>query len=91
MSSASFLVPGDDEVSAGHGEACGVGYTNRQGKLLRLSGRLDLESQLSVGCAGAVLSYLQRRRAVQYLPGDQDADRAFQICDIEMFTLEDIM
>ncbi|MCJ1385759.1 MutS protein msh5 [Xylographa soralifera] len=90
-SSASFLVPGDDGASARHGEAYEAGYTNRQGKLLRLSGQLDLESQLSVGCAGAVLSYLQRRRAVQYLPGDEDASRAFRIRDIEMFTLENIM
>ncbi|MCJ1431366.1 MutS protein msh5 [Xylographa pallens] len=90
-SSASFLVPGDDGASAGHGGAYEAGYTNRQGKLLRLSGRLDLESQLSVGCAGAVLSYLQRRRAVQYLPGDEDAAKAFRVRDIEMFTLENIM
>ena len=90
-SSASFLVPGDDGASAGHGEAYTAGYTNRQGKLLRLSCRLDLESQLSVGCAGAVLCYLQRRRTVQYLPGDEDAARAFRVRDTEMFTLENIM
>ncbi|MCJ1281630.1 MutS protein msh5 [Xylographa opegraphella] len=90
-SNASLLVPGDDGAFMGHGEAYAAGYTNRQGKLLRLSGRLDLESQLSVGCAGAILSYLQRRRAVQYLPGDDDATRAFGIHDIEMFTLENIM
>ena len=89
--SASFLIPGDDGLSAGYGKANEVGYTNHQGRLLRLSGRLDLESQLSVGCAGAVISYLQRRRAVQYLPGDQDATRAFGIGGIEMFTLENIM
>ncbi|MCJ1405214.1 MutS protein msh5 [Xylographa trunciseda] len=90
-SGASLLVPGDDGAYAGRGENYEAGYTSRQGKLLRLSGRLDLESQLSVGCAGAVLSYLQRRRSVQYLPGDEDAVRAFRIRDIEMFTLDNIM
>ena len=87
----SFLVPGDSQTILDHGNSYGAGYTNRQGKLLQLSSRLDLESQLSVACAGAVLTYLQRRRAAQNLPGDEDTLRDFRILDIEMFTLENIM
>ncbi|MCJ1475715.1 MutS protein msh5 [Lambiella insularis] len=87
----SFIVPGDDGVFESHRNHYETGFTKRQGRLLRLSGLIDLESQLSVGCAGAVLTYLQRRRAVQYLPGDTDAARSFHISAIEMFTLANVM
>lgn len=54
---------------------------------MRLAGWIDLESRLSVGCAGAILSYLHRRRAVDFLPGDRAAASAFPVRSIEMFTL----
>lgn len=44
-----------------------------------------------MGCAGAVLSYLQRRKSVEYLPGDEAALVAFRVRTIEMFTLTDTM
>lgn len=63
------------------------GYTGRQGKLLHLSGLVDLESRLTVGCAGAVLTFLQRKKAVAYLPGDTDGGFAFRVSFIETFSL----
>jgi len=88
---ADFVVPGEDTSYEGYGDGYETGFTRHQGNLLRLSGWIDLESQISVGCAGAVLTYLQRRRAVQYLPGDEDATRSFRISAIEMFTFDGIM
>lgn len=44
-----------------------------------------------VGCAGAVLSHLQRRRASRYLPGDGAAHMFFRVSTIEMFTLKETM
>lgn len=88
---ADFVVPGEDTAYEEYGDGYEIGFTRDQGKLLRLSGWVDLESQISVGCAGAVLTYLQRRRAVQYLPGDEDALRAFRVSAIEMFTLDSVM
>jgi DNA mismatch repair protein MSH5 len=44
-----------------------------------------------VGCAGAVLSYLLRRKSVEYLPGDVAAQAAFRVRTIEMFSLSDMM
>lgn len=44
-----------------------------------------------IGCAGAVLGDIQRRKTVQYLPGDPDALVAFRIRSVEMFTLFDSM
>jgi DNA mismatch repair protein MSH5 len=44
-----------------------------------------------VGCAGAILSYLARRKTIDYLPNDRAALVAFQVKTIEMFTLSDFM
>jgi DNA mismatch repair protein MSH5 len=99
----TFAVPGD--VVAAEGEIVDedVGL---QDQLLRLAGWIDIESRLTVslqannqgcpnshqiGCAGAVLSYLQRSRANIYLPGDAAAHRMFRISTMEMFSLRDTM
>ena len=87
----TFIVPGDvvtheDDMVGGD-----VGFSGRQGQLLRLSGWINMESRITVGCAGAVLSYLQRRRSTSFLPGDQAARAIFKVSTIEMFSLKDSM
>lgn len=87
----TYVVPGDvvthaDDFDEGEGSSAG-----RQGQLLRLSGWINLESKWTVGCAGAILSYIQRRRASTYLPGDQDSESFFRICTVQMFSLKDSM
>ncbi|KAF2866754.1 muts domain V-domain-containing protein [Massariosphaeria phaeospora] len=84
----TFVVPGDVVAAEGLDDDEGV---NRQGQLLRLAGWVDMESRLTVGCAGALISYLQRRRAAAYLPGDQAAHLMFRISTLEMFSLRDTM
>ena len=65
-----------------------MGYNGRKGKLLHLSSMVDLESRLSVGCAGAVLTCLQRRKAVNHLTTiADDAPSIFKISAISMFSL----
>jgi DNA mismatch repair protein MSH5 len=44
-----------------------------------------------VGCAGALISYLQRRRAATYLPGDHAAHLMFRVSTLEMFSLRETM
>jgi len=87
----NFITPGNADNYEGYDEKYQAGFTGRQGKFLRLSGRVDLESRLSVGCACAVLSFLSRRKAVEYLPGDADANLACRILTIESFSLEETM
>ncbi|KAL9011247.1 MAG: hypothetical protein Q9173_003891 [Seirophora scorigena] len=87
----AFITPGDAESLAENADGNTSRNTGRQGILLRLSGLVDLESRLTVGCAGAVLTYLQRRKAVVYLPGDRDADHVFRVCFIETFSLAGFM
>ncbi|KAL8755038.1 MAG: hypothetical protein Q9184_004921 [Pyrenodesmia sp. 2 TL-2023] len=87
----AFVTPGDSESYLEYAESSELDPTGHQGNLLRLSGLVDLDSRLTVGCAGAVLTYLQRRKAVGYLPGDVDANHAFRIASIETFNLSNVM
>ena len=69
-----------------------TGYNGRKGKLLHLSSMVDLESRLSVGCAGAVLTHLQRRKAVNHLiTSADDAPSMFKISTISVFNLDRTM
>ncbi|KAL8831364.1 MAG: hypothetical protein Q9170_005327 [Blastenia crenularia] len=87
----AFVTPGDAESYLEYSQNQDPSYTGHQGKLLRLSGLIDLESRLTVGCAGAILTYLQRRKAVMYLPGDTEGNLAFQVSSIETFGLSGTM
>lgn len=87
----SFLAPGDTDIYEHYVDGDEPGYTRHQGKLLKLSARIDIESRLTMGCAGAVISYIQRRKAVDHLPGDLDSNMAFRISAIAMFNLDGIM
>ncbi|QIX01697.1 hypothetical protein AMS68_007214 [Peltaster fructicola] len=77
----NFIVPGD-EVNE---------QDSRQGQLLRLSGWIDAESRLTIGCAGALLSCIQRRRGTIYLPNDEHAHLLYRIATIQMFTLSETL
>ncbi|KAG9186743.1 hypothetical protein G6011_09851 [Alternaria panax] len=69
----------------------GEGTAGRQGQLLWLAGWIDLESRSTIGCAGALVSYLQRRRAAAYLPGDRAVYLMFRVATLEMFSLRETM
>ncbi|KAL6704002.1 hypothetical protein ACN47E_008853 [Coniothyrium glycines] len=84
----NFHVPG--EFATAH-QFDDDNTTSQQGQLLRLAGWIDLESRITVGCAGALISYLQRRRAAAYLPGDHNAQLMFRISTLKMFTLRETM
>ncbi|MCJ1308042.1 MutS protein msh5 [Agyrium rufum] len=88
---STFFIPSDTHNFETGNNGRDAGFTNRQGALLRLSSLVDLESRLSVGCASAVLSYLARRRARDYLPGHEGADNILRVASIESFSLRDHM
>ncbi|KAH7130599.1 muts domain V-domain-containing protein [Dendryphion nanum] len=85
----NFVVPGDVVPAENYGDDDNM--TSRQGHLLRLAGWIDVDSRLTVGCAGAILGYVQRRRTAVYLPGDESALTMFRISSLEMFSLRDTM
>jgi DNA mismatch repair protein MSH5 len=87
----TFLVPGNPSTFDDKQDHENFGSTNRQGRLLHLSSWIDFENQVGVGCMGAVLTYLQRKRAANYLPEDPDAQWAFRVVSSEMLTLRNTM
>ncbi|AEO54244.1 hypothetical protein MYCTH_99556 [Thermothelomyces thermophilus ATCC 42464] len=62
-------------------------------KLMRVGEKISFESYLSVGCAGAVLTDLERRRRAEGLSSDEEEDMAFLFCvkDIRMNTATDTL
>jgi DNA mismatch repair protein MSH5 len=68
-----------------------LGLTKRRGKLIQISAWLDLNNKVSIGCAGAIISYLQRRQSTVYLPGDPDVNQALCVAQLEMFSLKATM
>ena len=84
----TFVTPGMNDAIGDYEDGNEVGCTSRQGRLLRLSAWIDMESRLSVRCAGALLTYIGRRKAVEYLPNDADAIESFRISTLEMFSLK---
>ena len=86
-----FLIPGESLTYDDGHDQNEFGSTSRQGKLLRVSGWINLDSKVSVGCIGAVLTYLQRKRAAEFLQDDPDAQQAYRITSMEMFSMEGSM
>ena len=68
-----------------------LGLSSRHGRLLKLSSWIDLDNTISIGCLGAVLTYLQRKRASEYLQDDAEAERAYRVETVEMFSLAGTM
>ncbi|CAD0113440.1 unnamed protein product [Aureobasidium uvarum] len=84
----TFMTPGDFTAESNEDHLNGdAAVETRQGQLLRLAGWIDVESRVTVGCAGAVLAYIHRKRAATFLPGDMAAQAMHRISTIEMFTL----
>lgn len=88
----TFITPGDVTTDRNSEHDAGDTATeSRQGQLLRLAGWIDVDSRVTVGCAGAVLAYIYRKRAATFLPGDVAAQAMHRISTIEMFTLSGSM
>ena len=90
-SDVSFTTPGDNDPYNDYGDCDDAGYTGYQGHLLRLSASIDVESRLTIGCAGALLTYVARRKAVEHLPDDINANNLFRVTKLQMFTLKETM
>nr|KMM68003.1 MSH5 protein [Coccidioides posadasii RMSCC 3488] len=86
-----FLVPGNAFSHENAEDAEDVGFTSQQGELLYLAGIVDMENHVSVGCAGALIAYLQRKRSTQDFQGDSAGDQLLRIDKIEMLSLKSNM
>ena len=88
----SFITPGDNDSYDAHDDIYELGYTGRRGNALRLSARIDMESRLTIGCAGALLTYIGRRKSLEYVGRDTPAaGTLYQISIVKSFTLQGMM
>ena len=86
-----FLVPGEPSSFDENESLEDFGHSSKQGKIHRLSTWLNLENKVSIGCAGAVIAYLSRKRAQEHLQNDPAAQQAYRVSSMEMFTLKQTM
>ena len=59
-----------------------------RGKLLKLAAWINIDSKITVGCAGAVLAYLRRKKAIE---AGTDRNEGLEIRSVEMFSLANVM
>ncbi|OJD26055.1 hypothetical protein ACJ73_02570 [Blastomyces percursus] len=90
-SKTRFLVPGDTFSLNQHGDENDLGFTDHQGRLLNISGSIDMDNGISIGCAGAIITYLQRKRAAECLTRVSSESELFNIKSLEMRSLKDTM
>lgn len=55
------MVPGEGFTQSEEVDAENLGLSYEKGKILRIAGAVDIENFVSIGCAGAVLAYVQRQ------------------------------
>ncbi|KAL9099242.1 MAG: hypothetical protein Q9163_005233 [Psora crenata] len=86
-----FMTPGESENRNDCADGEEPGFTARQGKLLKLSATVDMESNLTIGCVGAVLTYLGRRRGFDSGTGDLNSKTSLRVSSVQMFSAKDLM
>lgn len=87
----TYVVPGDVLSRDDDYPADDDGSAGRQAQLLRLAGWINMDSRMGVGCVGALLIYLQRRRSTRFLPLDPNAGSMSRISTLEMFSMAGTM
>ena len=90
QSGMAFVTPGYGEAYEDSVQQEGLGFTQRHGKLLRLAAAIDMDSRLSVGCAGAILAFIGRLRTRDHTKHDQNRQTP-SVFKVEMFSIADLM
>ncbi|KAL5002701.1 muts domain V-domain-containing protein [Aspergillus recurvatus] len=85
-----FLVPHNRLVGTDQLDAENLDFTLEEGRHLQMASFFDLENEVTLGCAGAILTYLQRRRSSDMVAGDTDSG-LYQVASFEMSTLDGTM
>ncbi|KAI5305413.1 hypothetical protein KEM56_004513 [Ascosphaera pollenicola] len=88
---ARFLVPSDSCTSGGMLSNADIGLTDQQGKVLALSGFIDTDNHVSIGCAGALLTYLQKKQCSLRITGNSNQQETYAIKAIEMLSLNNTL
>lgn len=86
---ARLLVPG--ETVAEDVQIDEIGLSDHRGRLLNVSTWINIDSKVSISCAGAILRCLQRMKASEFLQDDPAAERVYCITSLSTFTCKDSM
>ncbi|RAK72925.1 MutS family protein MSH5 [Aspergillus fijiensis CBS 313.89] len=81
-----FLVPHNGFADSEQIDSESLDFTLQEGKLLHISSSIEVENTVTIGCAGALLMHLQRRRTSASVATDQ-ASETYQVTSVEMFSL----
>ncbi|RDW76499.1 MutS family protein MSH5 [Aspergillus mulundensis] len=85
-----FLVPHSGLVDTDQLDAENLDFTLEEGRHLHMASFLDVENKVTLGCSGAVLTYLQRRRSSDMVAGGTDTG-LYQVTSFEMSSLSGTM
>ncbi|KAH3143904.1 hypothetical protein KXW18_008966 [Aspergillus fumigatus] len=85
-----FFVPHNGLIDPEQLGAESLGLTLQEGRLLHMASSIDMENTVTIGCAGAVLAYLQRRRTTDSIT-TLGSTGAYQVRSVEMFSLKGTM
>ncbi|KAG2415426.1 hypothetical protein HFD88_006617 [Aspergillus terreus] len=85
-----FLVPHNGLVDTEELDTDNLDFTLQEGRLLHMASSIDMANAVTIGCAGAILTHLQRRRATISESSDQSCS-VFRVNSIEMFCLTETM
>lgn len=83
--------PDSIQVLALEEEPAGSIGSSAHNQLMRLAKRINIDSCLSIGCAGAVLKDLCRRRTVEDPSSEKEEGIAFRVMSVDMNTSIDTM
>lgn len=90
-SQTELLIPGNEEIQDPSTSHDTDGFTQRRGLLLRLSALIDVECKTTIGCAGAVLTHIGKRKAMNSIADAAGNSLMFLISRMEQFSLRGTM
>lgn len=84
-----FLVPHNGLVDTDQMDSENMDFTLEEGRHLHMASFLDLDNKVTLGCAGTILTYQQRRRSSDLVSGTDSG--LYQVTSFEMSTLSGTM
>ena len=90
-SDLEFMVPSNEDLDESRLDQFHLGFTEKRGNLLRLSALIDIDCRMTIGCAGAVVTYLGRRRAIHSAFHAAGEAAPLRVSALRTFTLENTM
>ncbi|KAB8218668.1 DNA mismatch repair protein Msh5 [Aspergillus novoparasiticus] len=85
-----FLVPHNGLIDPEQMDTECLDFTLQDGRFLHMRSSIDMENKVTIGCAGAVLTHLQRRRATISTSSDENSSY-FQVRAVEVLSSQGTM